>query len=77
MEYLLILVIAIAVVVAIMVWMQASQTEISGRTGEQVNAIQCALQDCVPGATPDQCNGVGYCPTGGTCNSGTHKCEMP
>ena len=75
-EYLLVLVIAIAVVVAIMVWMQASQRQISTQTGEQVNAIQCALTDC-SGAPDDPVCKAAPCPLlTGSCNPGTHKCQV-
>lgn len=73
-EYLLILVIALAVIVAIMVWMQATGSEIGGQTGERVNDIACALKDCSgPG---DAICTVNPCPSTGECNPGTHKCQI-
>ncbi len=73
-EYLLILVIALAVIVAIMVWMQATGSEIGGQTGERVDDIACALKDCTADA---QCDNVPPCRDGSTCNPGTHKCQKP
>jgi len=71
-EYLLILMIALGVIVAIMVWMQSTQSEIGGQTGERVDDIACALKDCT---TDAQCDGVSPCRAGSTCNAGTHKCQ--
>jgi Flp pilus assembly pilin Flp len=75
-EYLLIIVVAMTVIIAVMVWMQASQSNISKQTGEKVNAIQCALQDC-NGDPDDPVCDTSPCKPGGSCEPSTHKCKMP
>jgi hypothetical protein len=70
-EYLLIIVVAMAVVIAVMVWMQASQSQIANQTSQKVDAIMCALQDC---SVDGDCQKLPCREDISKCDAGTRKC---
>ncbi len=72
-EYLLILVIALAVIVGIMVWMQSSQTAIGQSTINNTVSVTCSLRPCDEDSDCSVANG---CPPGATCDLGTLTCKL-
>lgn len=61
-----------SVIVAVMVWMQASSNAVSNTTSGEVNAVLCAVKDCSSSAN---CT-TSPCPSNGICGP-AGKCQAP
>ncbi len=71
-EYLLIVVVAIMVVVAVMVWMQSTADRVKDRGGEAVDRLVCVSYTCGNDA---ECKAIPACGEQGKCESGS--CTIP